>query len=63
MTAELLDELSEHLAALDPPDLPARSHRLTQEGDPDRFEMLAWLPMSYAAHVRLERDEREARVS
>ena len=52
-------ELSAHLAAPDPDDFGdhRRGHVLTQAGDPQRFEMLAWLPNVYVQIVRQARED------
>ena len=57
MTENDAAELAEHLASPDPPEMPPRGHRVTQAGDPRRFELLAIQPNVYTALVRQEHEE------
>ena len=60
MNRERIIALCELMARPDPDDL-RRVHRITQEGKPGRFQLLAWLPNAYVNQRRQDlEDERTA---
>lgn len=61
MTLDRAVALVELMALPDPQELSHRSHKVTQEGKPQRFEMLAWLPAVYVNQRRQDlEDQRTA---
>lgn len=50
--------LVEIMAAPDPPDLPPRGHRLTQEGKPERFALVSKYACAFDQHLLTAMDDR-----